>query len=128
MDSRGRFIKERIIHQWKSLGCENNQKSLNKGECEEFEKILQHKSKLCLYREVKCEVGLKKYLEYIKRVASILFLKFPSCTHGLFEEFDRHANGDGWQLCLFLSCKESIEHALVECVSFDSQRQFFVIT
>ena len=48
-------------------------------------------------------------------------------THGLFEELGRHAKRGGSQErpnCG--ACKESVEHILFECVSYDSQRQNFL--
>ena len=36
--------------------------ALGKRECEEFEMALQHKSKLCVYKELKRGVGFEEYL------------------------------------------------------------------
>ena len=36
---------------------------------------LQHGSKVCIYRELKREVGFEEYLEYVKRAPTRLFLK-----------------------------------------------------
>ena len=40
--------------------------ALDKRECEEFEMTLQHNSKLCVYKELKCGVGIGECLEYVK--------------------------------------------------------------
>ena len=93
--------------------------------------ILQHKSKLRLYRELKREVGAVEYLEFVKlRVckgsAFQNFLKFHLGTHGLFEKLGRHANKGGLQECPNCrACKESVGHVLFECSSYDSQRCIF---
>ena len=87
---------------------------------------LQHKSKLRVYRELLLEIGFEEYLEYIKGVPSRLFLKFRSSTHGLFEELGRHDKGDGSQECPnYGACKESVQHVVFECASYDSQRLGF---
>ena len=53
------------------------------------------------------------------------FEKFCSGTHGLFEDLGRRANEGGLQECANCgACKESVEHVLFECSSYDSQRQF----
>ena len=100
--------------------------ALDRRECEEFEMALRHKSKLRVYKELKRGVGLEEYLRYVKGPPSRLFFKFRSGTHGLFEELGRHAKRDGSQECPNCgACKESVEHVLFECASYDSQRQIF---
>ena len=43
----------------------------------EFEMALQHKSKLCIYKELRGEIGLDEYLEYVVGAhASFAFLNF----------------------------------------------------
>ena len=75
---------------------------------------------------MKREIGFEEYLEYIKGAASRLFFKFRSGTHGLFEELGRHVGRGGSQECPNCgACKESVEHVLFECPSYDSQRQSF---
>ena len=101
-------------------------RALDKREFEELEMALQHKSKLRVYKELKCGVGFEEYLEHVKGPSSRLFFMFHSGTYGLFEELGRHAKGGGSQEypnCV--ACKESVEHVLFECASYDSQRQFF---
>ena len=54
---------------------------------------------------------------------------FGSSTHGLFEEFSTHDNSGGSQDCDDCgACKQLVEHVLVECASYDSQRQIFWTT
>ena len=72
-----------------------------------------------------------EYLEYVKGVASRLFLKFPSGTHGLLEELGRHDSrhdkGGGSQECPnYGACKELVEHVLSESATYDSQRLDFL--
>ena len=72
---------------------------------------------------MKREIGFEEYSEYVKGTLSRWFLKFRSVTHGLFEEVGRHYKGGGSQECPnYGTCKESVEHALFECASYDSQR------
>ena len=62
----------------------------------------------------------------IDGASSRLLFKFCSGTHGLFEELGRHMNRGGSQECPNCgACKESVEHVLFECTSYDSQRQNF---
>ena len=73
------------------------------------------------------EVGFEEYLEHINGPPSRLFLKLCSCTRGLFEELDRHMKRGVSQECPnCVACKESVEHVLFECVSYNSQRQIFL--
>ena len=101
--------------------------ALEKRESVNFEVAMQHKSKLRVYRELKREIGLEEYLKYVKGPASRLFFKFRSGTHRLFEELGRHASGGGSQECPNCgACKESVEHVLFQCASYDSQRNAFL--
>ena len=97
-------------------------------ECEEFEIALQHTSKWHIYKELKWEVGFEEYLQDLKGTPG-LFSEFCSVTHGLFEELGRHATGGRSQECPnFGAYKESVEHVLFECTSYDSQRQLLWTT
>ena len=88
---------------------------------------LQHKSKLRAFKELKRAVGFEEYLNHVKGPSSRLLFKFRSGTHGLFEELGRHANRGRSQECPNCgACKESVEHVLFECASYDSQRQIFL--
>ena len=111
----------------KALEVKQIKEALYKRECEEFEIALQHKSKLRLYRELRREDGLEEYLNYLKGAPARLFFKFRSGTHGLFEELGRHAKKGRSQECPNCGAgKESVEHVLFECASYDSQRQIFL--
>ena len=57
-----------------------------KRECEEFEMALEHKWKLCVYKEQKRWAGFGEYLQCVKGPSFRLFLKFRSGAHGLLEE------------------------------------------
>ena len=82
-------------------------------------------------RELEQETEFKEYLDYVKGAHSRLFLKFHSGTnYGLFEELGRHKVG-GSKKCPKCGacnevCKESVEHVLFECASYDSQRLDFL--
>ena len=54
---------------------------------------LQLESKFQVYRELKWEIGIDEWLEYLKGALSRLFLKFHSSTHKLFEELGKHTKG-----------------------------------
>ena len=104
-------------------------KAIESRELRELETGLQHKSKLRLYRDLKKEVGFEEYSQYVKGADARLFFKFRSGTHRLFEELGRHVGGGGSQECPTCGAlKESVEHVLFECPSYDSQRQFFFYT
>ena len=47
-------------------------KAHDKRECEEFEMVLRHKSKLQVYRELQWEIGFEEYLEYVRGTPSKL--------------------------------------------------------
>ena len=114
------FFGERMKSPQQILG-DQIKEALGKRECEEFEIALQHKSKLRVYKELKRGVGIEEYLEYMKGPPSRLLFKFRSVTHGLFEELGRHANRGGSQEFPNCgACKESVEHVLFECASYDS--------
>ena len=87
---------------------------------------LQDKLKLQVYRKSKWEIGFEEYLEYVKGVPRLYF-KFLSGTHGLFEELGRRDNGVVHRSVLIVgrAGKESLEHVLFQCASYDSQGQDF---
>ena len=65
-------------------------------------------------------------MQHIKRPSSRLLLKFRSGTHGLFEELGRRTKGGGSQECPNCrACRESVEHVVFECASYDCQTQNF---
>ena len=87
---------------------------------------LQHIIKLQIYRELKREIGFEEYLKHVKGAPCRLFLKFCLCTDGLFEELGRHDEGGWSQECPNCgACKESVEHVLFVCASYDSQGLVF---
>ena len=78
-------------------------------------------------KELKHGVGFDEHLKHVKGFSSWLLFKFRSGTHGLFEDLGRHAKGSGSQECPTCgACRESVEHVLFECASYDSQRQIFL--
>ena len=101
--------------------------ALNRRECEEVEMALRDKSKLRVYKESKLRVGFEEYLKYVKEPLLDCFLKVPFGYHWLFEEWGRHAKRGGSQECPNCGAwKESVEHVLFQCASYDSQRQIFL--
>ena len=124
--ARVNSLKKELNLQDKILELKQVKEALVKRECEKFEMALQHKSKLRVYKELTRGVGYEEYLKHVKGPSSRLFFKFRSGTHGLFEELGRHTKRDGSQECPNCgACKESVEHVLFECASYDSQRQKF---
>ena len=73
--------------------------ALDRRQCEEFEMALRHKSKWCVYKELKCGVGFEEYLRYVMGPPSRLFFKFRSGTHWLFEKLGRRTKRGGSQEC-----------------------------
>ena len=72
---------------------------------------------------MKKEVGFEEYL-HVKGADARLFFTFYSGTHGLFEELSRQVGRDGSQECPNRGAiKEPVEHVLLECASYDAQRQ-----
>ena len=116
------FLKKELCLKDQVLAIKLINKVVDQRECEEFEIALKNKSKLWVYRELKQEIGVEEYLEYAKRAASRLFFKFRSGIHGLLEELGRQCKGGGWQECPNCgTCKELVEHVLLERASCDSQ-------
>ena len=94
-------------------------KAVDQRDCKVFVMALHNKSKLRVYRELKREIGLEEYLEYVKEALSRLFVKFRSGTHGLFEELGRHDKRGGSQECPNCgACKETVECVLFEYASY----------
>ena len=91
----GRFVKQRIGTPRQSLGYKTIIKAQDQSECLEFEMVSQHKSILCVYKELRWEIGFEEYLEYVKEGPSSFFLTFRSGTHGLYNELGKHAKRDG---------------------------------
>ena len=75
-------LKKEFNFQDKVLDIKLIKRALDKTKYEEFEMALQHKSKLYIYRELKWEVGLDKYLEYAKGTPSRLFSSFIQVPKG----------------------------------------------
>ena len=82
---------------------------------------MHHHSKLRVYKELKRGVEFEEYLKYEKGPPSRLLFKFGSGAHWLYEELGRHAKMGESQECPNCgTCKESVEHVLFECASYDS--------
>ena len=57
-------------------------------------------------------------------ISKLCFEKFCLGTHGLFEKLGRHAKVGGSQECPNCGpCKELIEHVVLKCASYGSQRE-----
>ena len=61
-------LKKELNLQDKILEIKLIKEALDKRECEEFEMALQHKSKLHVYKELKCVDGLGEYLKYVNEL------------------------------------------------------------
>ena len=73
-------LKKELDLQDKALNVKLLRKALDRREHEEFKVVLQHKSKLHLYRKLKWEKGPEEYLEFVKGALPD-YLKFCSGTH-----------------------------------------------
>ena len=70
-----------------------------------------------VYRELKQEIGSEEYLEHVKGAPSRLFLgciQVPIRCLRSWIGMHECPNGG--------ACKESVEHVLIECGSYDSHR------
>ena len=61
--SQVEILKKELGLQDQVLDIKIIKKALDQKECEEFEMVFQHKSKLRVYRELKWEIGFEEYLE-----------------------------------------------------------------
>ena len=98
--------------------------SISEREGRQFEKGLDSKVKLAMYKRFGKEVEFKRYLHGVSDAGTRLLFKFRSGTHGLNEELGRHRGREGKSACTLCGAEcESVVHVLWEC---DSCRMLFV--
>ena len=61
-------LKKELHLQHEAVNVKSIIKALEGRESDEFEVDLQHKTKLCLYKELKREVGPEEYLGFVKGI------------------------------------------------------------
>ena len=72
-------------------------------------------------------LGLRTTDSTYKGSSFLTVLKFCSITHGIFEELGRYSNKGGSKVCPHCgACKESVEHVVFECTSYESQIKEFL--
>ena len=85
LPARIESLKKELDLQNKVLDIKLIYNAIESRELREFEMALQKKSKLCIYKQLKGEVGIEQHLEYVKRDHARLLFKFHSGTHCFFE-------------------------------------------
>ena len=94
---------------------------ISERECKLYDKGLNSKVKLSLYRTFSKKVGFKKYLHGVSDAGSRLLFKFWSGTHGLNEELGRHRGREGKVECTLCGAEcESVVHVLWECPAYSN--------
>ena len=113
------------MHEGKSfMACVED--DLREREAEKFEKGLDSKVKLDLYRRFGGKREFKKYLHSHSDERARLLFKFSSGTHGLNEELGRHSDRDGRVECTLCGAEyESVVHVLWEYSSYSICRDNF---
>ena len=96
-------------------------------EHKEYERGLNGKVKLQVYRLFSKCVEFKKYLHGVSDEGTRLMFKFRSGTHGLNEELGRHRGKEGKSQCTLCGCEcESVTHVLWECSVYSNIRSNFM--
>ena len=100
--------------------------SVEDRECTKFEKGLDIKVKLSLYRTFNKEIEFKKYLHGASDTGSRLIFWFRSGTHGLNEELGRHRGREGERSVSYARKSDSVSHVVWECPAYSSLRSDFM--
>ena len=101
---------------------------ISERESKRFEKGLNAKVKLSLYKTFGKGIEFKKYLHGVADAGSRLLFTFRSGTHGLSEELGRHRGREGNKECELCGNEcESVSHVLWECPIYSSSRADFVL-
>ena len=100
---------------------------ISERESRKFEKGLNTKVNLDIYKRFGKCVEFKKYLHGICDAGSRLLFKFRSSTHGLNEELGRHRGREGQIECSLCENEcENVSHVLWECSAYSSTRASFM--
>ena len=103
------------------------EESVSEREDGQFEKGLESKVKLDIYKRFGKGIEFKRYLHGVSDAGTRLLFKFRSGTHGLNEELGRHRGREGKSACTLCGAEcESVVHVLWECSTYDSSRVIFV--
>ena len=100
--------------------------SIDEREDKEFQKGLDSKVKLEMYKTFGRQREFKEYLRGENDAGTRLLFKFRSGTHGLNEELGRHRGREGKTECIICGNEcESVTHVLWECPAYRSCREHF---
>ena len=100
---------------------------ISERECKLYDKGLNSKVKLSLYRTFSKNVGFKMYLHRVSDAGGRHLFKFRSVTHGLNEELGRHRGREGKVKCTLCGAEcKSIVHVLWECPAYSNCRLTFL--
>ena len=103
------------------------EESVKERDNREFEKGLDSKVKLAMYKTFGKNVEFKEYLHGISDAGTRLLFKFRSGTHGLNEELGRHRGREGRSQCMLCDDEcESVAHVLWDCPAYATIRISFM--
>ena len=101
--------------------------SIRERDNSDFEKGLDSKVKLEMYKTFGKKVEFKRYLHGISGAGTRLLFKFRSGTHGLNEELGRHRGREGRTQCMLCDDEcESVAHVLWDCPAYVNIRRSFM--
>ena len=103
------------------------EESIRERDNRDFEKGLDSKVKLEMYKTFGKNVEFKQYLHGISDAGTRLLFKFRSGTHGLNEELGRHRGREGRSQCMLCDDEcESVAHVLWDCPAYVNIRKSFM--
>ena len=96
------------------------EESIKERDNKEFEKGLDSKVKLAMYKTFGKNIEYKEYLHGVGDAGKRLLFKFRSGTHGLNEELGRHRGREGRSQCMLCDDEcESVAHVLWDCPAYN---------
>ena len=111
-----RILRGERVHIWLVI---------SKRECRKFEKGLDNKVKLAMYKKFGKRVEFKKCLHGVCDAGTRLLFQFRLGTHGLNEALGRRRGREGKSECTLCGTEcESVVHVLWECTACSSRRSF----
>ena len=103
------------------------EESIKERDNKEFEKGLESKIKLVVYKTFGKNIEYKDYLHGVSDAGTRLLFKFRSGTHGLNEELGRHRGREGRSQCMLCDDEcESVAHVLWDCPAYNIIRKSFM--
>ena len=101
-------LRKELNLQDKILEIKLIKEALNKRECEELEMALQHKSKLHVYKELKCGFGFEEYLQHVKGPSSSLLFGFVQVPMDFLRSWVGMLKGLGLRNVLIVGLMKSL--------------------